>query len=175
MFTRSGPRIFRTLAAACGLLVLTALGVIASGVSGVRPAGAASVIVPLQCTSRGTPTVRGSGSDVAAIFYIYACDQSPAVVGVVDITEYMSVEKPSGAKVATVPVDRLQQQSAATELDACALHPCDFGKPFGPTQLRPVLEIRITGTFRYGSVPGCGREDPRVVRCRWVGPVFTLT
>jgi hypothetical protein len=175
MNIRPSPKLIRPLAAVCSLLAMTALAVIVSGVSGAHRAGAAGQVRPLQCTSQGTPTVRGSGADVVEIFYLYGCDQAPAAVGVVDITEYMVVEKPNGAVVDTVPVDRLQKQSAATEMDACSVHACDFHKAIGLGLFRPVLELRITGNFTYGSVPGCWRDDPRVVRCRWVGPVFNLT
>ena len=144
----------RRLSVATTLVLATFFGVSASGVS-AAPASAATTIVcqPIN----GAPSSEPYNGGIRYYFEV-SCNSLAGVTSMVeddrlfDVNRDQYVNGPDqrGYKQLTVEYNNTYYQGA--------LH----------GYYQPEMDLSIVGTFAYGSVPGCHRQD-QAVNCTWFG------
>jgi len=150
------------------LRALTTLGVVA-GLAASVPAGA-NAATSLACTASPGPTIAftqtSTGPGLIARYY-HRCNtaafgEHASMVGTVQIVDAKSGGglPPKRYVIAGGPL----RSAAGTVTQRSALVP---GHSYYALE-----ELRIGGSFSYGSVPGCSRVSSVQVRCLWRSPTL---
>lgn len=141
------------------VLALAMLPVLAS------PASAAII----TCNKNGgAPSVGGSGGIITS-YYSHRCNVDPVANGVDYMLEQVTLNyRPVGGSTWEVV-------SYATRNHKQAAVDFSFDQPVGSkhgyyrAEMLLILRNDMGANFSFGSVPGCGRENPNQVKCYWIG------
>lgn len=116
----------------------------------------------------GAPSVGGSGGIITS-YYSHRCNVDPVDNGVDYMFEQVTLyyRPVGGATWEVVSYAPRNHKRAAVDFS--------FDQPVGSrhgyyrAEMLLILRNDMAPNFSYGSVPGCGRENPNQVTCSWTG------
>jgi hypothetical protein len=124
--------------------------------------GSASAAPSIWCNKNGAaPTVGASGGVVTG-YYSHVCN---SVAGVTRMVESLTIWRRDVGSSTWGSFTSDFRDHVQTRVDFSVSRPVTTDHGY----FRPEMFLTITGSFSFGSVPGCGRFSSTQVTCQWFG------